>query len=692
MHPVYAVSPDGATAYTVAGSQLIPISLTNGAIGTPVPLPTAYDASPSCSSGGGENGLAVSLDGSTVAIACGYADVDLVNLTNGTVTTVPLNQSSIGAAEQVAFTPDGRTVVVSWNDDIHGGQVSLIDAMASPPSIMKTLILPGEADPQGVAVTPDGTTALVSGYQSAHLFVVHLDTSPASLDSTTVPTGGIPDLIAFAVPPPVGPTVTSMLPSAGSTAGGTSVEVFGSGFAGSSPVSAVYFGATQAASYTVDSDSEITAVTPAESAGTVDITVRNSAGASPTTGADQFTFAAPANPEPYNPVSPSRICDTRTSQSQTACPGAGTLGPGSTLTVQAGGNGGIPASGVTAIVVNVTVTDTTAPSFLTLYPAGSARPTSSNLNWAQGQTVPNMVTVGLSSQGAFDVYNYAGSADVVIDVEGYYAAASAASGGLYNALTPARICDTRPGNPSQLSGTGLTQCEGHAPAPGTSLTIKVPGLGGVPSTGAEAAVLNVTAIAPSTSGYLTVYPAGGSVPLASSVNYAPGEVVPNRIVVPLSSSGQISIFSSGGSPDVAVDVSGWISSSSASSGGATFTPAFSPTRICDTRSGLPYTTQCASKTLGQGGSLAVTIAGVGGVPSNATAVVLNVTVTDTSASSYLSVYPQGASQPMISDLNWTAGRTVPNLVVAAIGANGQIVMFNHSGGADAVVDVVGWYQ
>ncbi len=491
---------------------------------------------------------------------------------------------------------------------------------------------------------------------------------------------------------PTVPNVTSVIPSSGSTAGGTSVDVFGSGFKGSSPVSDVMFGNTPASSFTVDSDTEITAVSPPEPVGTVDITVTDPLGTSARSSADEFTFASPPTPASYVPVSPVRICDTRAGQPQAGCPGATALGPGTTLSVQVSGIDGVPSSAVTSVTLNVTVTGATAGSYLTLYPAGSARPSSSNLNFPAGKTISNLATVELSSQGALDVYNYAGTVNVIVDVQGYYSTSSAQGIGLYNPLSPARICDTRSGNPSGLNGTALSQCEGNAPSPGTELTIQVAGLGGVPSSGAAAAVLNVTAVGAAAPGYLTVYPGGGHAPLASSVNYGAREVVANRVTVPLSSSGQVSIFSYSGTPGIIVDVSGWFSAGGSSSTGDTFTPAFTPTRICDTRTGLAYTTECTGSTLTSGGSLAVAVAGVDGVPSNVTAVVLNVTVTSTSASSYLSVYPYGSPQPTISDLNWTPGATVPNLVVATIGAGGEITVFNYSGSAAVVVDVIGWYS
>ena len=102
--------------------------------------------------------------------------------------------------------------------------------------------------------------------------------------------------------------------------------------------------------------------------------------------------------------------------------------PDGTVTVTAEGNGGVPASGVSAVVANVTVADTSAQSHLTVFPGGQTEPTASNLNWVAGQTVPNLVTVGLSAAGTFEAENLSGTADVIVDIEGYYGAGVRARG------------------------------------------------------------------------------------------------------------------------------------------------------------------------------------------------------------------------------------------------------------------------
>ena len=98
---------------------------------------------------------------------------------------------------------------------------------------------------------------------------------------------------------------------------------------------------------------------------------------------------------------------------------AGSPGPQSIVVVQVGGLGGVP-SGAVAVAANTTVTNSNSPSFLTVFPDGTALPNASDLNWAGGETVPNLVVAKLGADGAVDAYNASGSTDVIMDVEGYY--------------------------------------------------------------------------------------------------------------------------------------------------------------------------------------------------------------------------------------------------------------------------------
>jgi hypothetical protein len=409
-----------------------------------------------------------------------------------------------------------------------------------------------------------------------------------------------------------------------------------------------------------------------------------------TNGSGTGSASSPAQlqaPAQFSPLTPARICDTRptsiTGQPADQCTGQ-TLGPGGTLQVQVTGYGGVPTS-ATAVVANVTATDTTAASYLTVWPAGSKRPLASNLNWSAGQTVANLVTVPLSATGALQVYSPNGNADVVVDVEGFYGPMPAGSTGLgFSPLSPARICDTRP---TSITGQPADQCTGQTLGPGGTLQVQVTGYGGVP-TSATAVVANVTVTDTTSASYLTAWPAEQNRPVASTLNWSGGETRANRVVIPLSSTGALEFYNDLGQADLVVDVNGYYSS-----GSPGLFEAVSPFRICDTRpssiTGQPAD-QCTGQTLGPSGNLPVQVTGLAGVPLGAAAVVANVTATDTTASSYLTVYPQ-SPMPLASDLNWGAGSTIPNLVVCELSPGGGVQVFNDLGQVDVVVDVFGWF-
>src|SRR4029077_11032503 len=296
-----------------------------------------------------------------------------------------------------------------------------------------------------------------------------------------------------------------------------------------------------------------------------------------------------------------------------------------------------------------------------------AQPLASNLNWVAGQTVPNLVEVPVGTADQVTFYNGFGSADLVVDLEGYFAAPNGAAGE-FQPLTPARILDTRTGNGSPAAKLGQAK----------TLNLQVTGRG-VPSTGVSAVVMNMNVTNPTAPGYLTVFPAGAPAPLASNLNFTANQTVPNRVVVGIGAGGQVSIFNGLGSTDVIADVSGYFTDASAS--GQLFSP-LAPLRILDTRS--------PKQTLGPAATLDVSMAQAS-VPAGATAVILNVTATSTTAASFFTVYPAGTAQPLASDLNWVAGQTVPNLVVVKLGAGG-VALFNQFGSADAIVDILGYFS
>ena len=257
-------------------------------------------------------------------------------------------------------------------------------------------------------------------------------------------------------------------------------------------------------------------------------------------------------------------------------------------------------------------------------------------------------------------------------------AANMSRPGPLRAVTPSRILDTR---------TGLGVTAGVVPA-GSSRSFQVTGRGGVPTAGVGSVVLNVTAVRPSSNGYLTVYPSGRTRPGTSNLNYPTGRpAVANLVHVAVGSGGKVSVYAGGADVHVVVDLLGWTSDGGAAlpSGEGLFHPV-APYRVLDTRS---------SVALGPGESRSLQVPGTGGtagVPATGvSAVVVNLTVTRPTATSYLTVYPGGQPLPPASNLNFLAGETRANRVIVPVGADGTIRIFNRAGTVHVIVDVNGWY-
>jgi hypothetical protein len=227
--------------------------------------------------------------------------------------------------------------------------------------------------------------------------------------------------------------------------------------------------------------------------------------------------------------------------------------------------------------------------------------------------------------------------------------------------------------------------------PGQTIDVQVTGQGMVPATGVAAAVFNVTATNSTTGGYLTLFPTGGAAPLVSNVNFVANSSVPNRAAVVLGTGGKVSIYNPSGSVHVILDINGWFTDATAGGTGSVFTPV-TPIRILDTRNG----TGGVSVPLGANQTIAVQVAGRGGVPSMTStippkAVVVNVTAVGPTSAGYLTAWPDAVTRPGTSDLNFAAGQTVPNLVVVQVGSTGEIDVYNGFGSTNVVIDVMGWY-
>jgi N-acetylmuramoyl-L-alanine amidase len=248
----------------------------------------------------------------------------------------------------------------------------------------------------------------------------------------------------------------------------------------------------------------------------------------------------------FQPVAPYRVLDTRSTVA---------LGPGESRPLRVAGTGGaagVPASGASAVIVNLTVTRPTASSHLTVYPSGQSLPSASSLNFLAGETRANRVLVPVGADGTITINNHAGTSHVVVDVNGWYTASGSPTGGSsFVGLTPSRLEDTR------QSSTG--------PLVDEARSYQAAGTGGIPAAGGPdapvALVLNVTAVhvAATTGGHFTVYPADiPTRPLASDLNFKGNQTVPNLVVVKLSPDGRFTLASSASDATHAViDVLGY---------------------------------------------------------------------------------------------------------------------------------------
>ncbi len=461
------------------------------------------------------------------------------------------------------------------------------------------------------------------------------------------------------------PTISSINPTSGSTAGGTSVTITGTNFTSSATVK---FGSTAATSVKYNSATSLTAISPAESAGTVQVTVTTSTG---TSNGVSYTYTSSTSTTP-----------TITSITPDSSPLAG----GGTATII--GTNLFAASAVnfgSTAAINVKAVSST--EITVTIPAASS---------------PGLVDVTVHASGQTSAG--AGFMYVTSQIP-------------YTPVTPYRIADTRCSaspQPAFCSAENLPTVNQSLSSPpaGGSVTVQVTGTGSgsdsVPS-GAQSVVVTVTAIAGLTAknGYLTVYPAGTNPPTASSLNYAPGMAIPNLVTATLGSGGAIDILSSSANVNIVVDVEGYyMPSTSTSTSTNKFTPLPLPVRLLDTRcegalAGSSYCTGLNLPTVNQltapgaDSYIKVEVAGLNSIPVSATAVSLVVTAAGPSSGGYLTVFPAGSSTtpPETSNVNFHKGIPSADSVTVAVGTGGFIYVYNSAGTpTNVIVDINGYFS
>jgi hypothetical protein len=378
----------------------------------------------------------------------------------------------------------------------------------------------------------------------------------------------------------------------------------------------------------------------------------------------------------YRALTPVRLCDTR--------PGRrfGFTRVGDLTRVEIAGRTEkgitIPADATAAVFTLIGINRSTARNFLSAFPARTAWPGTSSLNMPSLEAiVPNLVTVRLG-KGGVDI-RADKAADIVLDLAGVYvpSATGRENAGRFRDVSPARrVLDTR--------RTGIK------PGAGATVRVDLTSLvsSGVIDADAAAVSVNVTAVRPSDSGFLTTYPFGEAQPETSSLNVVRGE---NRAIGAMVKIGRdtakrvgFNIFVERGA-HVLVDVTGYITGPGASlSTTGLFVPV-DPVRLMDTRRG-----HGGKKRLWPGWTRAFSLPAK--YQSLASSAVVNLTATRTMGPGFFTV--NGAQTrvgtPAVSSLNVSgANQSVANHVVSRVTSAG-LECFSQSGG-DLIADLVGFY-
>lgn len=225
-----------------------------------------------------------------------------------------------------------------------------------------------------------------------------------------------------------------------------------------------------------------------------------------------------------------------------------------------------------------------------------------------------------------------------------------------------------------------------AVAAGATTNLKVTGTAGVPATNVTSVAFTLTVTAPSGAGHIDVYPDDTPPVGTSNVNFTAGQTISNYVLVPVGPNGKVNLANiSSGTVQLLADITGYFTSDAGASGDTSYTP-LTPTRLMDTRDGTGGT----HGPLPAGSTTTLAIGGATGIPTGVTAVAVNITATDETASSYLITYADGTSKPAVSGLQFTTGQNISGLAIVPVGTNGKIDIWN-GGATDLIIDAVGYF-
>lgn len=354
-----------------------------------------------------------------------------------------------------------------------------------------------------------------------------------------------------------------------------------------------------------------------------------------------------------------------------------------TVSVQLTGVGGIPATGVAAVTFTLTAVNAAGTGAATVYRSDTTLPVTSNLNYDATHNVSNMVVSKVGADGKVKI-TVTAAADLWVDVQGWYSTPAGAAGGVFTALDPTRIVDTRA---ATQMGTCTPSCS--TMAANSTITVQVAGRGGVPATGVGEVAVNVTTQNTTATGTLIVYPADTTQPGVPSVTHTGTGAGSGLTFVKLSPDGKIKITAAFASADVLVDVEGWVSTGAGP--GDSYVP-LDPARVLSTTAPVTGTCTPACARLAANTTTSVQIAGSGGVPTaGGRSVMVNMTVVNPGGNGLIEAYSSDAAQPTGLDLVYNTGQTTAIAAVVKLGADGRIKILNAFAATDLRIDVVGYY-
>ena len=439
---------------------------------------------------------------------------------------------------------------------------------------------------------------------------------------------------------------------------GTPVTILGSNLSGATGVS---FNGT-AATINSNTGSAITTTVPAgATTGTVQVSLPNG-----TLNSDaDFQVTGPLA---FVPVTPCRLIDTR----QSGGPIQG--GTSENFTIPQSGDCGIPGNAA-AYSLNVTVVPIRTLGYLTIWPQGEIQPYVSTMNSLDGRVKANAVIVP-SGNNAVSVY-VTDTTNIILDIDGYFVPASQGGGLQFYPLTPCRVVDTRATNfPPGLGAPSFGSNEARE----LPVLSNSPCLHGLPNT-PLAYSFNVTAD-PHPAGqhlnYLTVWPSDQQQPVVSTLNNPTATVVANAAIVPAAANGDVSVYTYN-STDVLIDVNGYFAAPGA--GGYSFHPV-APCRAFDSRSnnGQPFT-----------GQITMNVAGSPcAPPATAAGYVFNATVVPSPRLPYLTLWPHGEQQPVVSTLNAYDGFVTSNMAIVP-NMDGSTNADAAQGFTQLILDIAGYF-